>query len=60
MDMMTEELELIVPEPIRKLKRIEFEKLAALGFFDDERVELLFGWVVEMAPTDPSHDDAVS
>jgi Uma2 family endonuclease len=60
MDMMTEELELLVPEPIRKLKRVEFDRLAAAGCFDDERVELLFGVVVEMTPIDPSHDDGVS
>ncbi|HUQ02299.1 MAG TPA: Uma2 family endonuclease [Kofleriaceae bacterium] len=58
--MMTEELELLVPEPIRKLKRVEFQKLGELGFFDDERVELLYGVVVEMTSIDPSHDDAVS
>ena len=60
MDMLTEEYELVSPEPIRKMKRVEFEKLAELGYFDDERVELLYGWVVEMSPTDPSHDDRVS
>lgn len=60
MDMLAEELALVAPESIRKLKRVEFDKLAAMGCFDDERVELLFGVVVEMTPTDPSHDDAVS
>jgi hypothetical protein len=47
MDVMSEELELIAPEPIRNLKRVEFDRLAAAGCFDDERVELLFGRVVE-------------
>jgi len=42
MDMMTEELELLGPEPIRKLKRVEFDQLAAAGCFANERVELLF------------------
>jgi Uma2 family endonuclease len=60
MDMLAEELALVAPESIRKMKRIEFEKLVELGYFDEERVELLFGMVVEMTPIDPSHDDAVS
>jgi hypothetical protein len=39
--------------PIRPLKRVEYERLAAEGFFEDERVELLFGMVIPMSPTDP-------
>ena len=42
-------------EPIRPLKRIEYERLAAEGFFEDEKVELLFGMVVPMTPSDPAH-----
>jgi len=42
-------------EAIRPLKRIEFERLAAEGYFENERVELLFGVVVEMTPVDPEH-----
>jgi len=42
-------------EPIRPLKRVEYERLAAEGFFEDEKVELLFGMVVPMSPTDPAH-----
>ncbi|HEY5924952.1 MAG TPA: Uma2 family endonuclease [Kofleriaceae bacterium] len=42
-------------EPYRPLKRVEYERLAALGFFEDEKVELLFGVVVPMSPTDPAH-----
>jgi Uma2 family endonuclease len=45
-------------EPIRPLKRVEFERLAAEGFFDDERVELLFGVVVPMTPIDPAHGES--
>jgi Uma2 family endonuclease len=41
--------------PIRPLKRIEYERLAAEGFFEDEKVELLFGMVVPMAPIDWAH-----
>jgi Uma2 family endonuclease len=43
----------------RPLTRTEFMKLGEEGFFDDERVELLFGVVVEMSPTDPAHDESV-
>ena len=43
-------------EPVRPLKRVEFERLGAEGYFDDEKVELLFGMVVPMTPTDPAHD----
>ena len=42
----------------RPLKRVEYERLAAEGFFDDERVELLFGMVVPMSPTDPAHSES--
>ena len=41
--------------PFRPLKRVEYDRLAAEGFFDDEKVELLFGMVVPMAPIDPAH-----
>ncbi len=41
--------------PYRPLKRIEYDRLATLGFFEDEKVELLFGMVVPMAPIDPAH-----
>ena len=48
----------IESERIRPLKRVEYEHLASQGFFDDERVELLFGVVVAMAPIDPSHAES--
>ena len=44
----------------RGLKRIEYDKLVADGFFEDKRVELLFGMVVEMAPPDPEHGESIS
>jgi Uma2 family endonuclease len=43
----------------RPMTRAEFMKLGEDGFFDDERVELLFGVVVEMSPNDPAHDTSV-
>jgi Uma2 family endonuclease len=45
----------IAPERVRPLKRVEFEKMVAEGLFDDERVELLDGWIVEMSPQSPHH-----
>jgi Uma2 family endonuclease len=41
--------------PIRLLRRSEYDQLAELGFFEGERVELLFGAVVPMAPIDQAH-----
>ena len=46
---------LLIKDPIRPLKRVEYERLAADGFFADEKVELLFGMVVEMPPIDQAH-----
>lgn len=59
MEMLSPDADLLQSEPIRPLKRVEFERLAAEGFFDDERVELLFGVVVMLPRTDPSHDAAI-
>lgn len=44
--------------PIRPLKRVEYERLAAAGCFEDEKVELLFGLVVPMAPIEPAHSES--
>jgi Uma2 family endonuclease len=44
----------------RPMKRVEYDFLAAQGYFDDERVELLCGLVVPMAPIDPSHVESVA
>jgi hypothetical protein len=45
--------------PLRRMTRIEFEKLAAQGMFDNERVELVFGVVVNMPPIDAAHGESV-
>jgi Uma2 family endonuclease len=45
----------ITNQPLRRLGRIEYEQLVAQGAFRDERVELVFGFVVAMSPIDPSH-----
>lgn len=44
---------------IRPLFRDEYDKLAALGAFDDERLELLEGALVEMSPPGPPHSSTV-
>ncbi len=47
-------------QPVRGLKRSEYDRLVALGVFGDERVELVFGTVVAMSPIDPAHTEAVA
>jgi Uma2 family endonuclease len=46
---------LIEPEKLRALKRAEYQRLIELGYFDDERIELIDGVIVEMAPQGPRH-----
>jgi Uma2 family endonuclease len=41
------------PERIRPLQRAEFEAMVAQGMFQDERIELLEGVIVEMSPRNP-------
>jgi Uma2 family endonuclease len=57
--MNTHEASLLATERIRPLKRVEFDRLAADGCFDDEDVELLFGVVVERPKRDPAHDTSI-
>lgn len=51
--------EAIEPARVRPLKRSEYDQLVKLGVFEDERLELLFGQLVTMSPTDPSHDESI-
>lgn len=46
--------------PIRRLKRSEYERLAELGAFDNEKVELLDGIIFEMSPQGVEHSDLVA
>jgi Uma2 family endonuclease len=46
---------LLLPERPRPLKRLEYDRLVALGAFEDERVELLHGVLVDMSPNNPDH-----
>lgn len=50
---------LILPEKLRPLKRSEYERLVAMGAFEDERVELLYGTLVAMSPQDPGHTSVI-
>jgi Uma2 family endonuclease len=43
-----------------RLSRAEYDRMVKLGFFERERVELIHGIVVDMAPIGPSHSDVVS
>lgn len=45
---------------LRPMKVVEYVRLATEGFFDDEKVELLYGMVVPMAPIDQDHSESVS
>lgn len=40
----------------RPLRRAEYERLAELGFFEDEKVELLDGVIVKMSPIGEDHN----
>jgi Uma2 family endonuclease len=42
-------------QPLRRYTRAEYDDLVAKGMFVNERVELMFGMVVDMSPIDPSH-----
>ena len=63
METMTPEAELVLEAAdrmLRPMKRVEYERLAAEGFFEDEKVELLFGMVVPMPPIDQAHVESVA
>ena len=53
------DLELLAPEKARRLKRAEYDELVRLGTFEDERVELIDGVIVEMSPGYPEHASPV-
>lgn len=48
------------PETFRPLKRAEYDRMVALGLFQDERVELLEGVLVKMSPQDAPHTSTIS
>lgn len=48
---------MVVPfeERIRPLRRVEYDRLVAIGAFEDEKIELLEGVLVPMSPIGPEH-----
>jgi Uma2 family endonuclease len=49
-----------MPEAKRSLTRAEYYRMAELGMFEDKRVELLRGELVEVSPLNPPHAETVS
>ena len=47
------------PRKARHISRLEYERIAELGIFDGQRVELLYGTIVEMSPIGPEHGESV-
>ena len=52
-------VENLLPERPRRLRRAEYDQMVAMGMFSDERVELLQGVLIAMAPNDPPHASPV-
>lgn len=51
--------ELVASERVRPLRRLEYERMVDEGFFEDERIELLDGVIIEMTPQGTSHAGTV-
>jgi Uma2 family endonuclease len=49
----------LAPERIRPLRRVEYDRMVELGLFEDERIELLAGVLVEMSPQSKAHVYAI-
>jgi Uma2 family endonuclease len=50
----------LAPDRARPLFRREYDRLVELGVFEDQRVELLGGVLVEMSPQGTAHSSAVT
>jgi hypothetical protein len=44
-----------LPQQIRPLRRVEYDRLVALGTFEGERIELMAGELRRMSPIGPPH-----
>jgi Uma2 family endonuclease len=44
---------------VRPIRRDEYERLVESGFFEGERVELLYGVIIRRSSQGPEHDDAL-
>jgi Uma2 family endonuclease len=52
--------DLVATERLRPLRRVEYDRLVELGFFDeDEKIELLDGVIVQMTPQGLEHAAAI-
>lgn len=49
------EVAALAPAGIRRLSRIEYDRMVDLGMFEDERVELLYGVLCAMSPQGAPH-----
>jgi Uma2 family endonuclease len=49
-----------VPIPRRRFTREEYYRLAEIGFFQGERVELIEGEIVKMSPISPLHGEVLT
>ena len=49
------DVSLIAPDTIRPLSRAEYDRMVALGWFEDERIELLLGMLVTRERQSPRH-----
>jgi Uma2 family endonuclease len=50
----------VLAETVRPLSRSEYDRMVSLGFFENERVELLDGMLVAMSPQSARHATVVS
>jgi Uma2 family endonuclease len=48
-----------MPDNFRPLRRVEYDQLIALGAFQHERIELVYGALVPMSPIGPRHSSAI-
>jgi len=46
-------------EKVRPLRRVEYDKLVALGVFEGEHIELIDGALLQMSPIGPPHCETV-
>jgi Uma2 family endonuclease len=49
----------LAPEQFRPLRRVEYDRLVALGTFEGERIELIGGALRRMTPIGPPHTSTV-
>jgi Uma2 family endonuclease len=49
----------LTADGFRPLRRAEYDRMVALGMFEDERIELLRGLLVPMSPIGPRHSSTI-